>query len=352
MVRCLMTKDDILHICPTDNHPNMVIWRRGNILTIGVNKVDVETMFIRILLFIYMFLMRLRFQSSLLAAKIRKFEKLEFRRRKTQLDITFLEVCHAKDIPNFLRFRTANSKLGNSEAYSTCQRILFNQELNNKIVKLKVSWSFKEVTRDLSNLLTSINFLFLTSLFLEKNVRISEEIELTQNAKLSKLVADNPKHEVNYLDFQFFFTYPPMSLLWRVWIMLSLPKTLNMRIITWSSFSWEHYIQKAGKGNITVLSDKSTYIEKMESILADTSKFTHITFSGDILEKEQDINIFLNKLIGSAVIALVQQKMMCPKGSTTGILYDNCKVHRVVPEGKIPPFFLWYTLSYFPFFPH
>ena len=118
-------------------------------------------------------------------SKIRKLEKLDFRRRKTQLDITFLEVCLDKDIiPNFLQFRTANSKLGNSETYITCQRLLLHK-------------------RDLSNLLTPIDFLFVTSLFLEKNARICEEIEQSQNGKLSKLIADNPKHEVKNLIFTF-----------------------------------------------------------------------------------------------------------------------------------------------------
>ena len=93
-----------------------------------------------------MFLIRLQFQFGLSVAdiihyrygdeilsKIRKLEKLDLRCRKTQLDITFLQLCLNKDIiPNFVQFRTANSKLGNSEAYITCQRLLLNQELDKK----------------------------------------------------------------------------------------------------------------------------------------------------------------------------------------------------------------------------
>ena len=29
---------------------------------------------------------------------------------------------------------------------------------------------------------------------------------------------------------------------------------------------------------------------------------------------------------------------MCPVGSTPGILYGNCKVHKTVPDGEVPPF--------------
>ena len=40
-------------------------------------------------------------------------------------------------------------------------------------------------------------------MFLVKNAEIIEEIELSQNAKLSKLVEDNSKHQVNDLIFNF-----------------------------------------------------------------------------------------------------------------------------------------------------
>ena len=138
-------------------------------------------------------------------AKIRKFEKLDFRRRKTELDITFLELCLEKDImPNFVRFRTANQKLGNSETYNTCQRLLLSQELNNKILKLEEhTQGFNELKRYLCNTLSSIDFLFVTSLFLERNAEKIGEIESSQNIKLSKLLLDNPKHDVVDLIFNF-----------------------------------------------------------------------------------------------------------------------------------------------------
>ena len=86
-------------------------------------------MFLRIFSFIYIFLVRLRFPTDQSVAnvirrrygdevlvKVRKFEKLNFRRRKTELDITFLDVCLEKDVmPNFLHFRTTNKKLRNSK---------------------------------------------------------------------------------------------------------------------------------------------------------------------------------------------------------------------------------------------
>ena len=104
------------------------------------------TMFVKILSVIYLFLIRLRFPSKDSVAsvirkrygdevlsKIRKFEKLDFRCKKSKLDITFLTVCLEKDVmPNFVQFRTTNKRLKASESYYTCQRLLLNQELDKK----------------------------------------------------------------------------------------------------------------------------------------------------------------------------------------------------------------------------
>ena len=54
----------------------------------------------------------------------------------------------------------------------------------NKKGKLEeYTHSYNVLKRDLNNTLSSIDFLFLTSLFLVKNLRAVEEIELSQNIK-------------------------------------------------------------------------------------------------------------------------------------------------------------------------
>ena len=378
-------------------------------------------MFVKILSFIYLFLIRIRFPSKESVAsvvrrrygdrvlsKIRKFEKVDFRCRKSRLDISFLEVCIENDImPNFVKFRTANSRLNNSESYNTCQRLLLNQELNNKKVKLEEdTLSFIALKRDLCNGLLSIDFLFITSLFLEKNEKTTEEIKSSQNIKLSKLMEDNPKHDVKDLIFNFSshvltssqesllmkglnFALPPKILKYEDYLLdfellfrtvkfnNEICKSdeienfkLGLRNVAHTSLKFynrkrkkleniteeEHralnelislddiIIQKADKGNVIVLLDKSTYIEKMEDILSDTSKFTPIQFEGEygdlkhILAKEQEIKKFLRELKEKEVITSDELKKMCPKGSSPGILYGNCKVHKIVPEGEVPPF--------------
>ena len=115
--------------------------------------------------------------------------------------------CHVleKDlIPNFVKFRTANSRLRNTESYDACQKLLLNQELNNKRDKWdKDTRGFKDLKRELGNILSSIDFLYITSLFLEKNAKTLEKIKSAQNVKLSKLMEDNPKHNVKDLIFNF-----------------------------------------------------------------------------------------------------------------------------------------------------
>ena len=110
--------------------------------------------------------------------------------------------------------------------------------------------------------------------------------------------------------------------------------------------SLEHVIiQKADKGNVIVLVNKTDYTQKMENILGDTSKFQPKIFTrlnGDLrylLETEEEIKLFLQKLLDKGTISSQEYDKMVPKGSSPGILYGLCKVHKNTPEGeKCPPF--------------
>ena len=64
---------------------------------------------------------------------VRKFEKVDFRYRKTQLDLEFLNKCINKRlIPKFLKFRVANKHLKTSDAYVNSQLLLLNEEIRIK----------------------------------------------------------------------------------------------------------------------------------------------------------------------------------------------------------------------------
>ena len=102
-------------------------------------------------------------------------------------------------------------------------------------------------------------------------------------------------------------------------------------------------IQKADKGNLVVLVDKTDYINKMEEILNDISKFRKVNFKKPfkevnyLVDKEKEINILLNDLFERDVFTKQELRNLKPHGSQPGILYGLCKVHKTVTEG-IPPF--------------
>ncbi len=104
-------------------------------------------------------------------------------------------------------------------------------------------------------------------------------------------------------------------------------------------------IQKADKGNVIVLVNKKDYIQKMESILSDTSKFKPMDFTrlhGDIrhlIEKETEVKDFLKELNNKKIISDKDLAKMIPVGSSPGILYGLAKVHKNIPDGdNCPPF--------------
>ena len=175
-------------------------------------------MSIRVLALVYLFLIRLRFPfyssvteiirkryGGAVVAKIRKYEKLDFRIGKGKLDISFLEVCAEKDVmPNFVSFRTANMTLRRSGSYINCQRLLLKEELGNKNAKLvENTQNLHSLKVELLNLLSMLDFLYITSLFLDKNYKALKQVESTQNSKLSKLMEDNPRHTADALIYNF-----------------------------------------------------------------------------------------------------------------------------------------------------
>ena len=152
------------------------------------------TLFVCTLVFI--FIKRLRFPSNKsiddvissrysidTLKKIRKFEKLDFKYRKSLLDLNFLQKC--KDIiiiPKFLQFKVTSRYLKTSTAYKESQIRLLNEE-----IKIKDSQS-RKLLKEIDQLkliivktLTYIDFIHVSSLF-----------ALSNNSKL--LIAEERQH--------------------------------------------------------------------------------------------------------------------------------------------------------------
>jgi len=250
-----------------------------------------------------------------------------------------------------------------------------------------------------------LDYLFITSLFLDKNKRSLQKIETAQNKKLSKILEEQPTHQANDLIFNYSshiltdaqksilmkglnFALPPKKLHYEDYLLnfellfrnakdsksvrddeeqfktklrtlaLSSLKFYNRKKKKLENISQEEHvalielsslddviIQKADKGNVVVLVNRTDYVQSMEKILSDTSKFQPLNFvkeNGDLrylLDKELEIKNFLKTLRDNSTISDQAFAKMVPIGSSPGILYGLCKVHKKVPTGdKCPPF--------------
>ena len=96
--------------------------------------------------YFYLFIIHLRFPKSKslhevirdrygneTLKQIRRIERLDFKRKKSQLDLDFLLECQRRNVvPNFLYFKLANRRLQTSHEYLNCQRILLEAEIAEK----------------------------------------------------------------------------------------------------------------------------------------------------------------------------------------------------------------------------
>ena len=95
---------------------------------------------------VFLFLIRLRFPHSKslsqiirrrygdkIIKRLRKFEKIDYRLRKAELDLKFLVKCRDNNvIPKFLNFRLDNRSLRFSLTYPDCQSNLLLKEIRRK----------------------------------------------------------------------------------------------------------------------------------------------------------------------------------------------------------------------------
>ena len=302
----------------------------------------------------------------------------------------------------------ANGALRKSTTYDNCQSLLLEEELRTKRKLLAdLETKFKKAKNDLHEILSYFDFLHIISLFLDRNTLELEKVELRQNAKLARLLAENISHDPKEIIHNFssyiltpnqetvlmkglnFATPPkklkyedfmlPFELLYRniedtnkieelvfaknelKHIAFSSFKTFNKKSHKFENITQlEHQaflelleidniiIQKADKGNVIVILDKTSYFAKMNSILDDETKFKKVSFCQKsqkneeldyILEKEEEITDFLKELLDCKVISNEVYLKLKPSGSQPGVLYGLCKVHKGVgADGGVPPF--------------
>ena len=142
---------------------------------------------------VFLFITRIRFPSNKSISDIvttrygrdtlqtiRKFEKLNFKRRKLELDLDFLRKCLDQRLtPTFLRFRLPNRNLQQSRAYRKCQMDLLQQEIQDKERKLN---QIKRQENNLKNLIrqhvSMIDFAHISSFLLTHNDKLLNKVLL------------------------------------------------------------------------------------------------------------------------------------------------------------------------------
>ena len=148
------------------------------------------------------FIIRLRFPAQKSIARVitdrygaptvsllRKFESIDYKERKCELDIIFISQCIDHDlVPKFVQFKVANRGLRSSKAYKRCQQELLREELNSKKRSLRILGSKKKtLIHEIQNTVRNIDFIHITSKFLVLNDKKIRRAQLVQEHKLVNL---------------------------------------------------------------------------------------------------------------------------------------------------------------------
>ena len=358
-------------------------------------------MFIHVAVIVFLFLARVRFPKSKSIAevirsrysentvkRIRKLEKLDYRLRKTELDLQFLCKCEDNNvIPNFLNFHLANSHLKYSSTYRLCKLNLLREEIRQKRSTLRsLQKEFSSLKVSLQNELNLIDFAHVSSLFFGINDKILKSKSSFQQKKFYKLlqeskIENNPEKvilsdtEKKLLAKGLNFCLPPKQLKYADYLVhfelfyrdirnleimsnedLDFVKTKTketalssfrqynknpqqnlskeeLSALTDLSKNKDIVIQKSDKGNSVVIVDKDTYIIRMENILSDQKKFEKVTLKNDVflnfvVNQEKRIDIIFKNLVDSNSMSKKMRKFVKPVGTRPGIMYGNCKEHK------------------------
>ena len=134
---------------------------------------------LRVVVITILFIFRLRFPKGKSIADVirktygdhvvksmRKLEKLDYKRRKVELDISYLETCRDNDIiPKMCSFKTTNTALRKSGTYKNCQKQILWEEIRIKKEKLKVLIKdYEKVDKDFFEILCYVDYVHITQL--------------------------------------------------------------------------------------------------------------------------------------------------------------------------------------------
>ena len=120
---------------------------------------------------------------------IRKFESNDFKVRKCELDIDFINNCISHDlVPKFVQFKVVNRGLRSSKVYKHCQQELLREELHTKHKQFRTLQNKQKLlTQLIHNTVKFIDFIHITGKFLVLNNRKVRRTQLLHEQKLINL---------------------------------------------------------------------------------------------------------------------------------------------------------------------
>ena len=312
------------------------------------------------------------------------------RSQKAQLDLDFLLYCRLNNItPNFVKFKVYRASLYHSEFYHDATRQLLDIEVK---CKEKLITKHKDTCNSLFNVLQNtvslIDFIYVKNVLTNYVKIYSTNVQNINTRKLERLGIQIPKfldskstvfkysnHALSKreefllslgLDFclpnfkpSFRSFYLPLELLFARLRSLQLPSDLpslqrdihNLAQKTFSKLTshWLPFFRKddyqllknlsnnpdiiitrPDKGRGTVILNKNDYLQKMDDILKDDTKFTKIgnpTFQ-PIFKLEDKINRLLKGFKDEKIITESTYQDLYSSGSSYGALYGLPKIHK------------------------
>ena len=298
-------------------------------------------------------IIRERYDEGTLA-KIRRLEKLDYKHRKCELDVEFLQICFENNlVPNFLKFKVTNSSLKDSKAYRDCQAKLLKQELSNKKSLRRTNFNeLKRLKNELVRHLSLVDYTHIISLFTRSNDATLSKCQEVQKKKLYKMgyferdkttndpdqvihnfssynLSDNeksllakglnfsiPPNKLNFADHM-----TPFETLYKDIKRCDVSKykldllKVDLKKVAYSTFNRYDFlkelnlskpeydalkiltsnedivIHKSDKGNSVVIVNREDYLKRMQELVDDVSKFEYVE-----VEKGKDYNFMVKEV--------------------------------------------------------
>ena len=268
---------------------------------------------------------------------IRKFEKVDFKFKKAIIDLDFLYYCQNNNlIPTFLKFKSANKVLANSDVYKSCQLKVLAVEIEEKkrAINEHKNHHYKLMI-EIKQQVNPIDFAHISLIFLicyGKNIQKWKEVQYCKILKLGKnsLSRSNPNKVIyNFSSVTLSdsdksllsksLNFACHTLLWNIWniwlIMNCFSETLNLdtshldcellksrlKNLVFSSFKTyvssrtpnfltpedsesllkliknKNVIQKSDKGNSFILIDKIVYTNGIRKLSDNLRQFKKLS---------------------------------------------------------------------------